>query len=101
MENKQHIDFKTFEDHLDERYGKIGNPNRSSFEAKAKAFAIGEMIKEERRLSKMTQEELAQKTGTKKSFISRIENGKSDIQISTFFKIFEEGLGKKVSFHIE
>jgi transcriptional regulator with XRE-family HTH domain len=72
-----------------------------AFEAKAKSFAIGELIKEERRLSKMTQEQLAIKTGTKKSFISRIENGKSDIQLSTLFRILELGLGKKISLTIE
>lgn len=44
----------------------------------------------------MTQEELAQKTGTKKSFISRIENGHSDIQLSTLYKLVELGFGKKV-----
>jgi transcriptional regulator with XRE-family HTH domain len=49
----------------------------------------------------MTQEQLAIKTGTKKSFISRIENGKSDIQLSTLFRILELGLGKKISLKIE
>ena len=44
----------------------------------------------------MTQDDLAKKTGTKKSYISRLENGKIDIQISTLFKIFEEGLGKRL-----
>lgn len=91
----------TFDQHLDARYGPAGTERRMNFEAKAKAFAIGELIKEERRLSKMTQEQLAEKTGTKKSFISRIENGKSDIQLSTLYRILEIGLGKKVSFTIE
>ncbi|WP_234364207.1 helix-turn-helix domain-containing protein [Lunatibacter salilacus] len=91
----------TFEDHLEKRYGAPGTDQRIAFEAKAKAFAIGELIKEERRLSNMTQEQLALKTGTKKSFISRIENGKSDIQLSTLYKILEIGLGKKISFTIE
>ena len=79
----------TFDEHLEKRYGKFGEEGRMTFEAKARAFAIGELIKEERRLSKMTQEKLAIKTGTKKSFISRIENGKSDIQLSTLFRILE------------
>jgi transcriptional regulator with XRE-family HTH domain len=39
---------------------------------------------------------LAKRTGTKKSYISRVENGKIDIQLSTLFKIFEEGLGKRL-----
>ena len=54
------------------------------------------MIKDARKEAHLTQEELAKKTGTKKSYISRVENGKIDIQISTLFKIFEEGLGKKI-----
>ena len=91
----------TFEQHLDIRYGKADTEKRMTFEAKAKAFAIGELIKEERKLSKMTQEQLAEKTGTKKSFISRIENGKSDIQLSTLYRILEAGLGKKISLTIE
>jgi len=86
-----------FDDHLNARYGKIGTAKRTAFEIKAKAFAIGEIIKEERRLALMTQEQLAQKTGTKKSFISRIENGHSDIQLSTLYKLLEYGLGRKVS----
>lgn len=88
----------TFEEHLDKRYGEIGSIKRAEFEIKAKAFAIGEMIKEERLLAHLTQEQLAEKTGTKKSFISRIENGHSDIQLSTLYKLLEIGLGKKVTF---
>lgn len=48
----------------------------------------------------ITQEELAEKIGTKKSYISRIENGKADIQLSTLFRIFEIGLGKRITFTI-
>ena len=88
----------TFEEHLDKRYGEVGSIKRAEFEIKAKAFAIGEMIKEERLHAHLTQEQLAQKTGTKKSFISRIENGHSDIQLSTLYKLLEIGLGKKVTF---
>ena len=86
----------TFDEHLDECYGKIGTKKRTDFEIKAKAFAIGEVLKEERRLAAMTQEQLAEKTGTRKSFISRIENGHSDIQLSTLYRIFEQGLGKPI-----
>jgi len=91
----------TFDEHLEKRYGKIGSKKRTDFEIKAKSFAIGEIIKEERRLANMTQDQLAEKTGTKKSFISRIENGHSDIQLSTLFKLIELGLGRKVSLSIE
>lgn len=92
---------KTFEDHLDARYGKIGTRKRTEFEISAKSFAIGEIIKEERRLANMTQDELAEKTGTRKSFISRIENGHSDVQLSTLYRLIEIGLGRKLSFSIK
>ena len=54
------------------------------------------MLKEARKEAHITQEQLADKIGTKKSYISRLENGKADIQLSTLFKIFETGLGRKI-----
>ncbi len=86
----------TFDELLDIKYGKIGSPARDEFEQKSKAFIVGEMIKEARKNAHLTQDDLAEKIGTKKSYISRIENGKIDIQLSTLFKIFEEGLGRKL-----
>ncbi len=97
---KKNKNITTFEEHIIDRYGHIGSKSRTDFDIKAKAFAIGEIIKEERRLAAMTQEQLAAKTGTKKSFISRIENGHSDIQLSTLYKIFEIGLGRTVNLSI-
>jgi len=89
---------KSFEGHLDEHYGKTGTPKREAFDKKARAFIIGEMLKETRRSARMSQDELARRAKTKKSYISRLENGKVDIQVSTLFRIFEEGLGRSVSF---
>ncbi len=93
-------DITTFEEHLDNRYGKIGSERRTEFEIKAKAFAIGEILREARKDAHMTQEELARKTGTRKSFISRIENGRSDIQLSTLYRLVEIGFGKRVNLTI-
>lgn len=98
---KKNKNITTFEEHLDKEYGKIGTRKRTDFEIKAKAFAIGEIIKDERKQAKMTQEELARKTGTRKSFISRIENGHSDIQLSTLYRLIEQGLGKKIKLSIQ
>jgi hypothetical protein len=53
----------TFDELIESRHGKIGTKKRTDFEIKAKSFAIGEIIKEERRLANMTQDELAEKTG--------------------------------------
>ncbi len=97
-EKKNNI--KTFNQHLEKRYGKIGTQKRTEFEIKAKSYAIGELIKEERKLAHLTQEQLAQKIGAKKSFISRIENGHSDIQLSTLYKLIELGLGRKINLTI-
>ena len=98
---KKNKNITTFEEHLEKRYGKIGSKSRTDFDIKAKAFAIGEIIKDERKHANMTQEELAKRTGTRKSFISRIENGHSDIQLSTLYKLIEQGLGKKINLSIQ
>ena len=92
---------RTFSQHLDDRYGKAGTEKRIEFEIKAKAFAVGELIKEERKQANLTQAQLAEKIGAKKSFISRIENGHSDIQLSTLYKLIELGLGRKINLTIQ
>lgn len=91
------LNTKSFEELLDVQYGKTGSKKRDKFEAEAKYFVISEMLKFERKAANLTQEELANKIGTKKSYISRIENGKCDIQLSSLYKIFETGLGKRIS----
>lgn len=88
---------KNFDELLDIEYGVIGTESRDDFEKNAQYFIISETLKQARLEAKMTQEQLATKIGTKKSYISRIENGKCDIQLSTLYKIFEFGLGKKIN----
>jgi HTH-type transcriptional regulator / antitoxin HipB len=97
---KTHHDVKTFDELLEVKYGKIGTKKRDEFESRSNAFMIGELLKDTRRNARMTQEELARKTGTKKSYISRVENGKIDIQLSTLYRIFESGLGRQISLSI-
>jgi HTH-type transcriptional regulator / antitoxin HipB len=89
-----------FEDLLKEKYGEKGTPSRDKFDADSLAFRLGVMLKEARQEAKISQSQLAERTGTKKSYISRIENGQSDIQISTFYKLIEIGLGKHLSISI-
>lgn len=97
MNNENIRNAKNFDELLDIKYGKIGAEKRDEFEEKAQYFVISEMLKEARKEANMTQEQLAHKVGTKKSYISRIENGKCDIQLSTLYRIFEFGLGKRVN----
>ena len=88
---------KNFDELLDIKYGKIGAEKRDNFEKKAQYFVISEILKEVRKEANMTQEQLAEKVGTKKSYISRLENGKCDIQLTRLYRIFEFGLGKRVN----
>lgn len=89
-----------FEDLLTDKYGAKGTPSRDKFDADSLAFRLGVMLKEARKEAQLTQEELAERTGTKKSYISRIERGLSDIQISTYYKLIEIGLGKNLNITI-
>lgn len=89
----------TLDELLDVEYGKPGTPEREQFDRETEAFCLAETLKEERLRAGLTQEQLAERIGTKKTYISRLENGKSDVQLSTLFRIFE-GLGRKVSLTI-
>ena len=93
------LNARTFDEILDIEYGAEGTPEREQFDADATAFCLAETLKAERIKAGLTQEQLADRIGTKKTYISRLENGKSDIQLSTLFRIFE-GLGRKVSLTI-
>ncbi len=89
---------KTFRQLLDQKYGEKGTEERGSFEAKAEAFYLCTMLQEERKNAGITQQELADKLNLKKSFISRIENGKVDVQLSTFIKLLHGiGLGLQLT----
>ena len=83
----------TFNEHLDREYGKSGVPARDKYEQEFEAFKLGVMLQEMRKKQKMTQEQLAKKCGTTKTYISRIENDASDIRLSTLMRIIQEGLG--------
>lgn len=87
---------QTFDELIEREHGKIGTESRNEYEERAQMFIVGEMLKEARTDAKMTQEQLAIKAGTKKSYISKIENAKGNIQLSTLIRIFETGLNRKI-----
>jgi DNA-binding XRE family transcriptional regulator len=84
---------------LDADFGKVGTPSRDEFDKEAEAFCLAQTLREERIRAGLTQQQLAEKIGTKKTYISRLENGKADVQLSTLFRIFE-GLGRRVCLSI-
>jgi ribosome-binding protein aMBF1 (putative translation factor) len=89
-----------FEDILIGTCGKKGTDQRDKYDADSLAFRLGVMLKKARKEANMTQEELAARTGTKNSYISRIERGLSDIQVSTYYRLIELGLGKQLNIEI-
>ena len=80
---------------LNIEFGEVGTKSREKFDVETEAFCFAQTLKEERLRAGLTQEQLAEKIGTKKTYISRLENGKADIQLNTLFRIFE-GLGRRV-----
>ena len=91
----------SWDDHLEKKYGKTGTPTREKYEQEFEAFKIGVLIQEARKKQHLTQEQLAEKVGTTKNYISRIENNASDIRLSTLLRIIREGLGGQLKLSVE
>lgn len=92
---------KTINDHFNQKYGEFGSNSRQTFEEKAQAFMIAELVKDARLKADLTQEQLAQRLNVKRTYISKIERAVSDIRISTLKKIVEDGLGGKLHISVE
>jgi ribosome-binding protein aMBF1 (putative translation factor) len=93
--------FRTLEQFKEEHYGKRGAAKRDKLEAGYEAFKIGAMLQEARREKGLTQEELAERCGTTKSYISRIENNIKEVRLSTLQKIVEQGFGGQLQLSIK
>ncbi|MEJ7685028.1 MAG: type II toxin-antitoxin system RelE/ParE family toxin [Segetibacter sp.] len=91
----------TLDEFKDKHYGKRGSEKREELEAGYENFKIGALLYEARLEKGLTQEELAAKSGTTKSYISKIENDVKEVRISTLQKIVEVGLGGKVQLSIK
>jgi len=83
----------TLEEFKEQNYGKRGTKERDELEAGYESFKIGALIQETRLEMGMTQEQLAEKVGTTKSYISKIENNLKEARLSTLQKIVELGFG--------
>lgn len=92
----EYKNIRNFDDLIELEHGKLGTESRNEYEERAQMFIVSEMLKEARREANLTQEELAERAGTKKSYISKVENAKGNIQLSTLIRIFEKGLNRKI-----
>jgi len=98
---KTNPNLTSFTDHLTLQYGKPGTALREQYEQGFETFKLGVMLQEMRKEKGLTQEELADKCGTSKTYISRIENNASDIRLSTLIRIVQEGLGGHLKLSVD
>jgi ribosome-binding protein aMBF1 (putative translation factor) len=91
----------TLEEFKEKNYGKRENKERDELEAGYENFKIGALIHNARIERGMTQEELAEKVGTTKSYISKIENNIKEARLSTLQKIVELGFGGHLELSIK
>jgi len=98
---KENKNITYWDDHLNKKYGKLGTSTREKYEQEFEAFKLGVLIQEARKRQNLTQKQLAEKVGTTKNYISRIENNASDIRLSTLMRIIREGLGGHLTLSME
>lgn len=90
----------TLDGFKEKHYGKIGSKKRDELEGGYESFKIGALILDARKEKGLTQEQLASKIGTTKSYISKIENNIKEVRLSTLRKIVELGLGGQIDLSI-
>ncbi|TRZ52411.1 XRE family transcriptional regulator [bacterium] len=95
------MNIKTWTQIKDDFYGPKGSQRRDELDREVESFKIGLMIRQARESKNMTQEELGKIVSKKRSYISRVENDGSTMNLKTLFDIVEKGLGGKVDIAIK
>ncbi len=98
---REHSHIKSWSRIKDDVYGKKGTPRRDELDREVETFKIGLKIRQARESKHMTQTELGKVIAKKRSYISRVENDGSNINLKTLYEIVEKGLGGKVNIEIE
>ena len=99
--DQENNDSTLLDNRLDKMYGVSEARSSEKYELEFEFFQIGELIQEARKRQSLTQTQLAKRAGTTKNQISRIENGESDIRLSTLMRIVMEGLGGQIKLSID
>ncbi|HAH55195.1 MAG TPA: transcriptional regulator [Flavobacterium sp.] len=97
---KTNNDIKTLSQIINEQFGEIGTAERTAFEEGYESFKLGTLVHDARIEKGLTQEQLAVKCGTNKSYISKVENNIKDVRISTLQRIVEVGLGGRLNLSV-
>ena len=92
---------KTLDQLIEQEYGQRGTKKREKFEQGYEEFKLGFLLQQARLEKGLTQEALAEKCGTNKGYISKVENNIKDVRISTLQKIVEIGLGGHLQLSIK
>ena len=87
LDEKKLAQLKTGTQHLAEKYGEKETPSREDFDARAKAWYFAELLRNERKRQKLTQQQLGERIGKKREYVSSLEKGQTDMQLSTFMLI--------------
>lgn len=87
MEIESKPKLSSFSDKLVKEHGEYGSPEREAFQAKALSWYYGEILRDRRKQLNITQKELAERIGKERSYISKIEKGETDMQLSSFLRI--------------
>ena len=96
LDEKKLVGLRTGSEHQAEKYGEVDSPARKEFEARAKAWYYAELLRDERKRQKLTQQQLGERIGKKREYISSLEQGRTDMQLSTFVLI-SNALGMRFS----
>ncbi|WP_395044976.1 helix-turn-helix domain-containing protein [Flavobacterium sp.] len=91
---------KTLSEIINDEFGEIGTEKRTEFEEGYENFKLGALVHDARIEKGLTQEQLAIKCGTNKSYISKVENNVKDVRLSTLQRIIEVGLGGRLNLSV-
>lgn len=84
---QQKSDIISVDEMMDERFGKVGSNEREAFRQEAYTYCVGQLINEARKREKITQQELAQRVGTNRAYISKVEKGQVEPGAGMFLRM--------------
>ena len=91
----------SLDEFVDAEFGVKGTAGRNKFEKGYQSFKLGVLIQQARQAKGLTQEEVAELSGTDKSYISKLEKDLKDVRFSTLQRIITEGLGARLEIFIK
>ncbi len=97
---KKNKNLKSLDEFIDKEIGPVGSKKREKFDADYEAFKLGVLLQQTRQERGLTQEQVAELSGTNKSYISKLEKNLKDIRFSTLQRIITEGLGGHLNISI-